>query len=91
MLIIDDNNELHIYKDEKEIKIIKDCSASSITYDEGLLICSFKNIISIINVNNFSIEKKYKGFVRDENNCDDIIEKDLMKRKIKIFLVMEMK
>ncbi len=74
LLIINDDKELHIYKDEKKIKVIKDCSASSITYDEGFLICSFQNIISIINVKNFSIEKKYKGFVRDENNCDDIIE-----------------
>ena len=74
LLIINSNKGLHIYKEEKEIKIIEDCFAASITYDDGFLVCGFQNIISIINVKDFSIEKNYKGFVRDENNCDDIIE-----------------
>ena len=74
LIISDKNNELHIYKDEKKIKVIKDCFASSVTYDNGFLICSCENIIYVVNLKTFNIEKKYEGFVRDENNCDDLIE-----------------
>ena len=56
----DKNKYLHIYKNEKEIKVIKDCSISSVTYDNGFLICSCENIIYIVNLKNFTIEKKYE-------------------------------
>ena len=63
IVIIVVNKELHKYKDEKEIKFIKDREQSFITYDEGFLICYFKNIIYVINVNNFSIEKNIKDLL----------------------------
>ena len=74
LIISEKNNGLHIFKDEKNIKVIKDCHAASITYDNGFLICGYKNFIYVVNSKNFAIEKKYEGFVRDENNCDDLIE-----------------
>ena len=75
LLIISEKiNGFHIFKDEKKIKVIKDCHAASITYDNGFLICGYNNYIYIVNSKNFTIEKKYEGFVRDENNCDDLIE-----------------
>lgn len=75
MLIMSDKNKnLHIYKDENEIKVIKDCSIYSVAYDNGYLIGCYRNIIYVINLKTFTIEKKYEGFVRDENNCDDLIE-----------------
>ena len=74
LIISDKSDKLHIFKDEKEIKVIKDCFASSINYDNGFLICCSQNIIYVVNLKNFAIEKKYEGFVRDENNCDDLIE-----------------
>ena len=74
LIISDKSNKLHIFKDEKEIKVIKDCFASSVNYDNGFLICCYMNIIYVLNLKNFVIEKKYEGFVRDENNCDDLIE-----------------
>lgn len=74
LIISDKSNCLHIYKDETEIKIIKDCAAFSATYDNGFLICCSMNIIYVINLKNFTIEKEYEGFVRDENNCDDLRE-----------------
>ena len=74
LIISDKNKKLHIYKDETKIKVIQDCAASSVIYDNGFLICCFANIIHVVNSKNFTIEKKYEGFVRDENNCDDLIE-----------------
>lgn len=72
----DKNKKLHIYKDEIKIKVIQDCTASSVSYDNdnGFLICCSANIIYVVNVKVFTVEKKYEGFVRDENNCDDLIE-----------------
>ena len=74
LILSDKNNKLHIYKNETKIKVISDCAASSITYNNGFLICCFRNIIYLVNLKNYTIEKKYEGFVRDENNCDDLIE-----------------
>ena len=74
LIISEKSNKFHILKDEKEIKVIKDCFASSVNYDNGFLICCSENIIYVLNLKNFDIEKKYEGFVRDENNCDDLIE-----------------
>jgi len=76
ILTDDKNDKLHIYKDEKKFKDIQDVGATSVTYDNdsGVLICCSENIIYVVNAKNFSIEKKCEGFVRDENNCDDLIE-----------------
>ena len=74
LVVSDKGKNLHIYKDEIKIKVIQDCAASSVVYDNGFLICCYTKIIYVVNLKNFSIEKKYEGFVRDENNCDDLIE-----------------
>ena len=74
LIINDENKYFHIYKDETEIKVVKDFVISSVTYDNGFLICCYRNIIYVFNLKNFTIEKKYEGFIRDENNCDDLIE-----------------
>ena len=55
LIMSDENKYLHIYKDETEIKVIKDCSITSVTYDNGFLICCYRNIIYILNLKNFTI------------------------------------
>ena len=61
MLIMSDKNKnLHLYKDENEIKVIKDCSIYSVTYDNGYLIGCYRNIIYAINLKTFTIEKQYE-------------------------------